>query len=80
MTDIINTQNGKVQVIFEKTDGTRLYRDALWFSTEEYNVTTPEQIAAMQTERFDNWLAIINTMPTEEILTTEPEVIVSSQE
>jgi hypothetical protein len=80
MEDIINKQNGKVQVIFEKTDGTVMYRDALWFSQEEYDITTPEQISTMQQERYNNWLAVIIAMPTEEVLITEPEIIVSSQE
>ena len=66
MEDIINRQDGKVQVIFERTDGERSYRDALWFSEEEYVATTPDQITAMQEERYNNWLTIINAMPTEE--------------
>ena len=51
MENIINQVDGKVQVIFEKTDGTAVYRDALWFSQEEYDSTTPEQISTMQQER-----------------------------
>jgi hypothetical protein len=66
MEDIINQVDGKVQVIYEKTDGTSVYRDALWFTQEEYDATTPEQISTMQQERYDNWLAVISAMPTEE--------------
>lgn len=69
MEDIINQVDGKVQVIYEKTDGTSVYRDALWFSQEEYDATTPEQISTMQQERYDNWLAVISAMPTEEVPT-----------
>ena len=65
MEDIINQIDGKVQVIFQKSDGDRTYRDALWFSQEEYDTVTPEQISTMQQERFDNWLAIVNSLPTE---------------
>ena len=67
MEDIINQVDGKVQIIFEKTDGTAVFRDALWFTQEEYDITTPEQIATMQQERYDNWLAVIIAMPTEEV-------------
>ncbi len=67
MEDIINQVDGKVQVIYEKTDGTSVYRDALWFTQEEYDATTPEQISTMQQERYDNWLAVISAMPTEEV-------------
>ena len=41
------------------------YRDCLWFTKEEYEALTPEQIQAMQNERFENWLITINTAPTE---------------
>jgi hypothetical protein len=67
MEDIINQVDGKVQIIFEKTDGTAVFRDALWFTQEEYDITTPEQISTMQQERYDNWLAVIIAMPTEEV-------------
>ena len=67
MEDIINQIDEKVQVIFEKTNGTAVYRDALWFTQEEYDITTPEQISTMQQERYDNWLAVIIAMPTEEV-------------
>lgn len=65
MEDIINIIDGKVQVIFEKTDGTNTFRDALWFSEAEYGQVTPQQIADMQQERYNNWYAIISAMPTE---------------
>ena len=68
MEDIVNQIDGKIQVIFEKSDGDRTYRDALWFSQEEYDILTPEQISTMQQERFDNWLAIVNALPTEELV------------
>lgn len=71
MEDIINQVDGKVQVIFEKTDGTAVFRDALWFTQEEYDSTTPEQISTMQQERYDNWLAVISAMPTTEEVPTE---------
>jgi mono/diheme cytochrome c family protein len=44
MEDIINQIDGQVQIIFEKTDGDKTYRDALWFKQEEYDTLTPEQI------------------------------------
>lgn len=66
MEDIINKVDGKVQVIFEKTDGTNTFRDALWFSEEEYDSLTTQQISDMQQERYNNWYAIISAMPTEE--------------
>jgi len=67
MDDIINQADGKVQVIFERTyDGTSMFRDALWFTEQEYSALDPEQITVMQEERFNNWIAIINAPPIQE--------------
>ena len=74
MEDIINQIDGKVQVIFEKSDDGRTFRDALWMTQEEYDVTPAASIDAMKQERFDNWLAIVNAVPTE-----EPEITASTE-
>ena len=66
MDDIINNIDGQVQVIFEKGEGTQIYRDAIWMAEAEYANTASSTIDAMKQERYDNWLAIINAMPTEE--------------
>ena len=66
MEDIINQIDGQVQVIFEKTsDYNQTYRDALWMTQEEYDSTSSETIESMKQQRFDNWLAIVNGLPTE---------------
>jgi hypothetical protein len=72
MEDIINQIDGKVQVIFEKSDGGRNFRDALWMTQEEYDAAPAASIDAMKQERFDNWLAIVNAVPTEEPEITPP--------
>lgn len=66
MDDIISIADGKVQVIFEKTDGTNTFRDALWFLEEEYVQLNSQQISDMQQERYNNWYAVVTAMPTEE--------------
>ena len=69
MEDIINQIDGKVQVIFEKTtEYNQTYCDALWMTQEEYDSTSSEVIESMKQQRFDNWLAIVNAVPTEEPL------------
>ena len=65
MEDIINRIDGQVQVIFEKTDGNQTYRDAIWMSEEEYTNTDSSTFDLIKLGRYDNWLAIINAMPTE---------------
>lgn len=59
MDDIINKVDGQVQVIFEKTGDKGSYRDALWFSEEDYDKLTPNEISDMQDERYNNWYAIV---------------------
>ncbi len=70
MEDIINKIDGQVQIIFEKGEDTKLYRDAIWMTQEEYDSTSASAIDAIKQERYDNWLAIINAMPTESPDTT----------
>ena len=73
MEDIINKIDGQVQIIFEKGEDTKLYRDAIWMTQEEYDSTSASTIDTIKQERYDNWLAIINAMPTESTDTTTPQ-------
>jgi hypothetical protein len=72
MEDIINQIDGQVQVIFEKGEGSQTYRDALWMTQAVYDSTPSETIEEMKQQRYDNWLAIVNALPTEEPAPTDP--------
>ena len=66
MEDIINTIDNKVQIIFERTSTNGMtFRDALWFSQAEYDAISATEILALQQQRYDNWLAVVNAAPTE---------------
>ena len=65
MEDIINQINGQVQIIFEKTQDNQTYRDAIWMTQSEYDATEQTVIDAIKQERFDNWLSVVNAIPTE---------------
>jgi hypothetical protein len=73
MTDIINQINGQVQVIFEKGQGSQTYRDAIWMTQNEYDSTSTETLESIKQQRYDNWLAVVNAMPTEEVTSTPEE-------
>jgi hypothetical protein len=63
MSDTINEANGKVQIIFEYVDtgNTNLsYRDALWFTSNQYSTITQSDIDTMKQERINNWLSVVN--------------------
>lgn len=67
MENIVNQIDNQVQVIFERTNNEGLlYRDALWFTKEEYSNTTAEQILQLQEDRYNNWLAVITAPAIEE--------------
>lgn len=80
MEDIINKIDGQVQIIFEKGSGHQTYRDALWMSQEEYDDTTSETIEAMKQQRYDNWIALVTGLPTEEPASVEPDVTVEQSD
>jgi len=65
MEDIINQIDGQVQIIFERTQDTQTYRDAIWMTQEQYNATSSTDIDAIKQQRFDNWLSIVNPTSTE---------------
>jgi len=63
MSDTINEANVKVQIIFEYVDtgNTNLsYRDALWFTSNQYSTITQSDIDTMKQERINNWLSVVN--------------------
>lgn len=69
MADIIETtEDGMVRIIFEKTDGTNNFRDALYYSQEYYNTIDPTEIETEKQRRFDNWISIITAPPVEEVV------------
>ena len=70
MEDIINKIDGQVQIIFEKGEESQIYRDAIWMTQDEYDSTSSETIESIKQQRYDNWLSIINAMPTESPDTT----------
>ena len=65
MEDIINQIDGQVQVIFEKGNDSQRFRDAIWMTQADYDATSVEALAAIKQQRYDNWLALVNALPTE---------------
>ena len=57
------TNLDKIETIslpFSVTDGTVTFTDAIVGTPDYINALTQEQISAMQQQRFENWLAVIN--------------------
>jgi hypothetical protein len=62
---IVNLEDGRIADEFEIGQEPNVLRDALVMTPEEYNLLTPDEIAAMKQARYDNWLAVISTLPQE---------------
>jgi hypothetical protein len=62
---IVNLEDGRIADEFEIGQEPNVLRDALVMTSEEYNLLTPDEIAAMKQARYDNWLAVISTLPQE---------------
>lgn len=74
MEDIIETtEEGVVRIIFEKSQDQLTYRDALYYSQEDYGNIDQATIEAEKDRRFANWLAIVSP-PQPEVTTADPTV------
>ena len=58
-----------IKIDFEFNSDYGVFRDALHLP-DDHGLSDAE-ISAMKQQRFDNWIAIINAVPTEEIPTEE---------
>lgn len=55
----------QIQVKFTITQNGQTLTDALFYTQDEYNALTPEQLQADKQKRFDSWQTAINTPPIE---------------
>jgi len=66
---VINA-DGTISLPFSATDDKYTFADAIVGSADFINGLTPEQILEMQTQRWNNWYAIVtavdDTQPTQE--------------
>jgi hypothetical protein len=60
MADVINTSpDGSVQIIFEISYNDVVYRDALYFTSEEYSLLSSSDIDTMKQTRYNAWVQAI---------------------
>ena len=68
----VTNADGSVSLPFSATDGKYTFTDAIVGSADFINGLTPDQLLAMQTQRWNNWYAIItNPNPAPVIDTTD---------
>lgn len=56
----------KIQVKFTWKAGDMSYSDALYFTPEQYEKLTPDEIEKMKLERMTNWANTVNTASRQE--------------
>jgi hypothetical protein len=66
--------NGMLSISFSITKNNYTYNDAIVGNADYINALTPDEIEAIQTQRFDKWYAIITT-PNDEIFVEPVGVI-----
>ena len=67
MSDVVTElPSGYVSIEFTLGEDPYVLTDAIVMTQEEYDSMTPEQITAMEQQRYDDWYAIV-TAPPEEV-------------
>lgn len=56
--EIITYGDGSIQLIFEFGYQDIFYRDALYFTGDEYSELSQSEIDSLKQERFDTWLTV----------------------
>ena len=55
--------DGFVLIDFERSDGKYTIRDCIWLTKAQYEAMTSDDIAAIEQQRWDDWLKIVTTPP-----------------
>ena len=66
-----------IKIDFERGTDPYLYKDALWFTQEQFESLTQEQIEAMKDERYNNWYELVTNPP---VINEDSNVLSSPQE
>lgn len=70
---IVYLEDGRIADEFEIGEEPHVLKDALVMRPSEYEKLTPDDIQAMKQRRYDNWIAIINAPPIEEVPADVPQ-------
>lgn len=71
--DIIETSNGITKIVYEYGEFPNIFKDALYYTTEQMQTTTEEMIEAEKKKRYDAWYTACTTV--QEIIPVIDEII-----
>ena len=58
-------ENGLVSDQFQIGEPPLVFNDAIVMPQDQYDALTPDEIAAMKQQRYDNWYALVTNPPQE---------------
>jgi hypothetical protein len=62
MEDIVNIIGNSVQIIFEYEYNSVIFKDALYFTSDEYNSLSQIEIDTLKQERYQSWIDTITNV------------------
>ena len=65
----------EIKIDFERGEEPYVYRDSIYFTQEQYDALTTEQVEAMKDERYANWYDSVMNPTIVEIPTNPPKYI-----
>jgi hypothetical protein len=69
-----------IKIDFERGESPNIYKDALYFTVEQFDALTPEEIEVMKDARYNNWRSILENPPTSTEVITPTNLIVIMDE
>lgn len=73
-------ENGMVSVRFTMGEAPLLYHDAIVMPLDQYEALTPEEVQAIQNQRYNDWYAAVTAVPDPDTpVVTEPTQDVPSE-
>lgn len=65
MSDPVLMDNGMYKIDFTRGEGESLYQDALYIPKEVYESMTPQDVQALEDQRYSDWQAFVASMSSD---------------
>ena len=62
---VITLDDGLISDSFQIGQEPWILNDAIVMPTDQYNALTPDELAALKQQRYDNWYAVVTNPPQE---------------
>jgi len=62
---VVTLDDGLISDSFQIGQEPWILNDAIVMPADQYNVLTPDELAALKQQRYDNWYAVVTNPPQE---------------